>query len=132
MSTKKQTPAAKLEVEVKQSPAQAKLDIHEFIAQLTGADAEDEGEGEQPGKIWMILKLFTKGYWRTEIVAAGFNRSTVYRQTGEYTKLLKGECKTYQGFEVYEGRVQRTMKRKKMTREEAVAWIAAKDLEDND
>jgi hypothetical protein len=137
MAKKPTTPApaleAKLTIEEKQSPAAKRKPIETFIAELNGGDEEDGMEdGEGLGKIFQILKCYVKGYWKTEIVAAGFNRSTVYRQCGEYDKLRKGELRSYQGFEVYEGRLQRIMKRKSLSRDEAAAWIAEQDLKAED
>jgi len=39
------------------------------------------------GKIAQIMQLYTNGFNQSEIVAYGFNRSTVYRQCGELNKL---------------------------------------------
>jgi len=36
------------------------------------------------GKIKKIIALYKKGYPRTDIIEAGFNRNTVYRQTRDY------------------------------------------------
>ena len=108
------------------------MDIHEYIAQLAEkAEENDElEEGEGMGKIAMILKLHKKGYSNKEIIEAGYNKSTVYRQVGEYKKLFQAPVKSYMGYEAYEGRIQRIMKSKSMTREEAAEWIAAKDAEE--
>lgn len=43
---------------------------------------------EKPGIIACIMQLYTKGgFTRSQIVALGYNRSTVYRQTRELDKL---------------------------------------------
>lgn len=39
------------------------------------------------GTIQKIIKLYKKGYSKLEIVAAGFNKNTVYRQTRELVDL---------------------------------------------
>jgi hypothetical protein len=39
------------------------------------------------GKIAQIMQLYTNGFTQAQIVAYGFNRSTVYRQTGILNKL---------------------------------------------
>lgn len=45
------------------------------------------------GKIKQILQLFTNGFKQAEIIAYGFNKSTVYRQTRELTKLKSLQSK---------------------------------------
>lgn len=115
-------------------PKGPKMPIEDYIAQL---DGENEGDGDSEGdtgeagkgKIWHILKLYIRGYLRVDIVAAGYNRSTVYRQCGEYDKLRKAPATHYQGFEVFEMRVKRLMSAKKISREDAVKLIYAKDME---
>lgn len=107
-----------------------KLPIDEFLARLADKQEED-GEDEGGGKIVTILRLWRAGYLRKEIVAAGFNRTTVYRQVGEYEKLRKAPAKSYYGFELYEARVQRLMSRKNLSREQAIEKIAEIDI-DND
>jgi len=97
--------------------------IESYIEQLF------EEEGEDGGKIVMILKLYIKGYSRKEIIQAGFNKVTVYRQTREYEKMKAAPQLEYYGYEVFEGRVQRLMKAKGLTREQAVETLMAKDLE---
>lgn len=109
-----------------------KMPIEEFMARE--ADkleemAEGEGEGEGPGKIVQILRLYTAGYSPKEIIKAGFNKSTVYRQTGELKKLKAAPALKMHGFELYEARVQRLMSRKNLSRDQAVEEIALKDLE---
>jgi hypothetical protein len=107
-----------------------KHSCEEYLARM--ADKQEESEGEEGGgKIVTILRLHRAGYSRAEIVKAGFNRSTVYRQVGDYEKLRKNPATSYMGFELYEGRVQRVMARKKLTREKAIQYIAEQDI-DND
>lgn len=103
-----------------------KIPCDEFVAQL--ADRAEEGDGEAGGKIVTILRCWRAGYTRAEIVKAGFNRTTVYRQVGDYEKLRKAPAKSYYGFELYEARVQRLMQRKKLTREQAIEKIAELDI----
>lgn len=119
------------------SKAQTKLDINEYIARLADSAEEkaEEGEGEEDekGKIWHILHLHIKGYSNGEIInLAGFNKNTCYRQIGEYEKLKTAPAKSYQGFEIYEARLQRIMSRKKMSRDKAMQYLAEKDLESID
>ena len=95
----------------------------------TGEDDEESEDGEGDGKIVSILKLYTKGFSKKEIVAYGYNRSTVYRQCKELDRAKKGPLMQYYGFEAYEGRIQRVMKAKGMTRDKAVEYILAKDIE---
>lgn len=85
-------------------------------------------EGEEGGKIHAILTLHIKGFSNVEIVEAGFNKSTVYRQVGEYKKLKKAPATQYQGFPIYEARVQRVMKSKNCTREKAIQYIDKMDI----
>jgi hypothetical protein len=106
-----------------------KVSIETYLEKLQES-AEGSGEDEGAGKIQMILKLHIAGYERSEIVKAGFNRSTVYRQVGEYEKLKKAPATHYQGFPVFESRVQRVMKAKSLSREKAVQYIMEKDLND--
>jgi hypothetical protein len=89
----------------------------------------EEGEEEQGGKIAMIMHLFGKGYTRKEIIAAGFNQSTVYRQTCEYMKMKKEPALRFHGLELYEARIQRMMRIRSLNREQAINVIAEKDLE---
>lgn len=94
-------------------------------------DEEGEGEGEdgEGGKIQSILKLYTKGFTRSEIInLGGFNKTTVYRQTGEFNKMKKAPVMNYYGFEMFESRVQRIIKAKRVTRDKAVEMIMQSDL----
>ena len=106
------------------APAKKKKNLPEIVDYM-----EAEGLDTEASKIETILALHVKGYTNKEIIEAGFNKSTVYRQVGEYKKLKRGPIKTYMGFPVFEARVERVMKARKMTREEAVEHIMAKDLE---
>lgn len=117
------------------APAQKKskrMSIEEFIAKVEQKQEEsgDDEEGEGMGKIAMILKLYVQGYSKKEIVKSGYNKSTVYRQCKEYDNLHKAPITKFHGYDVYEGRIQRIMKNKGFTREQAAEWISAKDLED--
>jgi hypothetical protein len=85
-------------------------------------------DGEEGGKIHAILTLHIKGFSNVEIVEVGFNKSTVYRQVGEYKKLKKAPATHYQGFPIYEARIQRVMKSKNCTREKAIAFIDKSDI----
>jgi hypothetical protein len=132
---KKTTVTAATATKVETAHKGPKKPIDQFFAELDGQ--EDDGEGdaadaadEGHGKIWHILKAYIAGYERKDIVAYGYNPSTVYRQTGEYDKLRKAPATHYQGFEVFESRVQRIMRAKKLDRKKAVEYIYAKDLED--
>lgn len=111
---KKETPVKK---EIKLS-AKAKRAI---------ADFQEEEEG---GKIENILALYVAGVPPLKIIELGFNKTTVYRQTGELKKLQKGPAVQYYGFELYEARIQRIMSAKKVTREAAVNLIAGLDISD--
>lgn len=131
MSTKKST------TEKVASNKGPKMPIAEFFAQLADREAENEGDDEgevEKGKIWHILKAYVRGYSKKEIVSYGndhkaWSKVTVYRQTREYDILRHAPATHYQGFEVFEMRVKRLMANKKVTREEAVELIYAKDLE---
>lgn len=99
------------------------------IENILGLDDEDsEGEGDEGGKIANILRLYTKGIKKRDIVAYGFNKSTVYRQTGELDKYKKAPALKYFGHDLYEARILRLMQAKKLTRDKAVAQIASMDL----
>jgi hypothetical protein len=105
-----------------------RIPIEEFLARMGDDDGEDASpEGE--GKIVKILRLHRAGYTRSEIVKAGFNRSTVYRQVGDFERWRTAPQTHYMGFELYEARITRIMKRKNMTRDEAANYIAEQDIE---
>lgn len=106
-----------------------KISCEEYLARMADGDSEDGEEGG--GKIVTILRLHRAGYSRVEIVAAGFNRSTVYRQVGELEKLRKAPATSYYGFELYEARVQRVMHRKGLTRDQAINYITDQDIEND-
>jgi len=134
MSTKKAaTPKlTRAEQAAARKSSEPKQPISEFINQLEEkiAEAGEEDDEAGKGKIWFILKCYIRGYSRSTIVnEAGFNRSTVYRQCGEYDKLRRAPATHYQGFEVFESRVRRIMSAKGLNREEAVKVIYQKDLE---
>lgn len=104
------------------------ISASEYIVRL--ADRAEEASGEETGgKIKMIMRLFVAGYTRKEIIEAGFNRTTVYRQTGEYLKLKKAPALQFHGYALYEARVQKLCEAKGLNREEAVDFITAKDLD---
>ena len=137
----KKNPAAEPAQEKKAAPAKSrKLPIQEYIAKLDGEDEAGEGDGEDEGegKIKRIIRLFVAGYSPKEICTpwekggAGFNKSTTYRQTGEFKKQKSAPLLTFgtTGFTVYEARVQRMMANKKITREKAEEIIAEKDAEE--
>jgi hypothetical protein len=130
MSKKNNSAKLTIEAGVKKSAKKPKMPIEDYLAKLEEQVEEGGEDGEGAGKIFKILKLYIAGYERTEIVKAGFNRTTVYRQVGEYEKLKSAPATHYQGFPVFETRVQRVMQRKNMTREEAVEFIMQKDLND--
>lgn len=88
---------------------------------LTGEESEVEG-----GKIESILMLHAKGFTNKEIVEAGFNKSTVYRQVGELKKLQKAPAMQYYGHDLFEAKVQRVMKSKKLTHAKATEFILGK------
>lgn len=48
---------------------------------------------QQPGLIKQILQLYTNGYSCAEIIAYGFNKSTVYRQTRALNVLKQANAK---------------------------------------
>jgi hypothetical protein len=127
--------ATEKEAAPKAAPKSKRMPILDYIAKLDGDDEEGEGESENEdggeGKIKRILRLYIAGYSRSEIVKeAGFNPSTVYRQTAEYNKLKKAPALKMQGFDLYEARILRMMSNKKVTREKAIEIIAEKDAED--
>lgn len=130
-STPKAPKAAKLTIDsavAKTAPAKAApkkkakklMDIQDFM--------DEEGLDPATEKIAGILTLFVAGYKQKEIVEAGYNKSTVYRQTGEYNKLKKGPITTYFGFECFEARIAKLMKNKKLTREQALEKITEMDM----
>lgn len=129
MSSKKSTTAIATEPKTAKVKTGPRKPIETAKEELFGEDETGEGEGEAAGVCYQIIKLFTKGYSRVDIVAAGYNRSTVYRQTNEYTKLRNAPATTYLGFELYEARIQRVMRTKKISREEAIQHITDKDTE---
>lgn len=115
-----------------------KMPIEEYVKSLSEIDEDEEesaeGEEEGHGKIWHILKCYTRGYSKKDIAHYGkeykaWAAATVYRQCGEYDKLRKAPATHYQGFEVFESRVRRIMSAKKLSREKAVEYIYGKDLE---
>lgn len=113
--------------------AEYKLDAKTIarIENILGVNDEDgeaeEGEGE--GKIAQILRLYVKGISRKDIVAFGFNKSTVYRQSKELDRYKKAPAMQYFGHDLYEARIQRLMKAKGISRDKAVTTIASKDLD---
>jgi hypothetical protein len=125
MSTTKPT-APKATKAAKTAPvkkAKKLPEINDFIDSII-----EEGE-EEGGKIKMILTLYIKGYSRKDIIAVGYNKTTVYRQTGELEKLRKAPAIQYYGFELFEARLQRVMKAKGMTREEAFDLVSSQDID---
>lgn len=120
---------ATLPIGVGKAKPKALPEINEYLAQRADEQAE-EGEEGGGGKIETILMLYVKGYAPKDIIKAGFNKSTVYRQTRQYDQLRKGPITEYYGQIGYEARILRVMKNKKMTREEAVEYITGKDLEE--
>jgi len=110
-----------------------------FVQKLMEA-LEENGEGPETGhgKIYLILKCYIRGkFSKAEIAAYGreygaWSPVTVYRQISTYDELKKMPATHYQGFDVFESRVQRLMKGKGMSREKAVDYIMSKDLDDKD
>lgn len=124
MATKK----PKIETGKQLTPDEKKRKAKMSAILNAGNDDEDDEE-EGGGKIESILKLYSKGFTRGEIIhLGGFNKTTVYRQTGEFNKMKKGPIREYYGFEMFESRVERIMKAKKVTREKAVEMIMSADL----
>lgn len=119
-------PDVKAAIAAAKKPAKKLKPIEDLMEQLE-EDGEEIGEG---GKIRAILMLWIKGYSRKDIIAAGYNKSTVYRQVGEYEKLKKAPAISYQGYQIFEGRVQAIMSAKKCSREKALQIIQGKDLQD--
>ena len=115
MSTKNSAICTKLS-------AKAKKAIKEFREAM-----EESGEMEG-GKIENILSLYLAGVPPKEIINLGFNKTTVYRQTGEVKKMRKAPVLKYYGFEMYEARIQRLMSTRKVSRDKAVDMITASDL----
>lgn len=95
-------------------------------------DGESESEGMEGGKIDSILMLHAKGFTNSEIIEAGFNKSTVYRQVGELKKLQKAPALKYYGHELFEAKVQRIMKAKKLTHQKATEFILGKVSEQDE
>jgi len=127
MSKKTTTPAKTKKVQTKASKKAKKLPP---ISEILNEEGDEEGEeGLEGGKIKAILTLWIKGYSRKDIIAAGFNKSTTYRQIGEYERLKNAPATQYQGFQIFEGRVQAIMKAKHVSRQDAVKMIMKKDLE---
>lgn len=108
--------------EIKSLPKRAQNEIK-------GKDIDSEDEDEEPGgKIDDILRLYTAGVPRSYIVRLGYNKSTVYRQTRELDKFKKAPALEYYGHDLYEARLQRVMKSKSVTRDEAAEIILTNDL----
>jgi hypothetical protein len=99
-------------------------ELDEIEEVLEGGDDEDGVEG---GKCARIIALHISGLKNKEIIELGFNKSTVYRQVGEFKKLQKAPALSYLGFDLYEARIRSTMQRFKMSREKAVAKLAEID-----
>lgn len=131
MSTKKnktaKTTKASKTTASKVDPKRLKQ-MNAILDRINGGDDEESDEEGSAGKIQCILTLHIKGFSNSEIVAAGFNKSTVYRQVGEYKKLKKAPATHYQGFPIYEARVQQVMKKKACSRAEAIKWIDQQDI----
>lgn len=132
-ATAKKATTAKV-VEAKPAKAPAKVTVRESkvdpkrLAAIERILENLMEEGEEGGKIHCILTLHIKGFSNMEIVEAGFNKSTVYRQVGEYKKLKKAPAVEYQGFPIYEARVRRVMQSKGLTREKAISYIDKMDI----
>jgi hypothetical protein len=112
--------------------SKSKLSIEEWFAKQADAEGEDLGTEEmEGGKIYNILRAWRAGYSRKDIIAFGFNKTTVYRQVGEFEKLRKAPAMSMFGFELYEARILRLMNRKKnpLTRDEAITKIAEMDTD---
>jgi hypothetical protein len=87
----------------------------------------EENFEEGAGKIEMIMACFVAGYTRKEIVLAGFNKSTVYHQVGDYIKLRNKPALQFQGYAVWEGRVRKLVSSNKVGRDKAIQALAEKD-----
>lgn len=93
---------------------------------------EEEGlePGEGGGKIEAILLLHSKGFSKKEIVEAGFNKSTVYRQVNELEKLQQKPVLEYFGHTAYAGKIARQVKGHKVSVKEAVELLTGKAPEE--
>lgn len=126
MSKATTTPATEITTPApKATPAPVKLSKKALAA----IEAVENGELDEEGKIASILYLWVAGVPRKEIIAMGFNKTTVYRQVGEFEKLKKAPALEYYGYELFESRVQKVIKAKKLDRKAAVEFLLNKDLE---
>lgn len=98
------------------------------VKKLTDEDGENEEDEEGGGKIAAIMALYVAGVPRRYIISVlGFNKTTVYRQTGEFEKLKKAPALKFHGYELYEARILRLMASKKLSRDKAIARIEELD-----
>lgn len=97
-------------------------------AALDAFDNDELELEEGAGKIAAILALYTAGVPKGMIIKnCGFNKVTVYRQCGELDKLKKAPALHFHGYELFEIRVQKYMKAKKVDRKTAVNALIEKD-----
>lgn len=125
---KKQTKVAAKTAKTKKAKPSFKLDAKRS-AKMDELLENADGEEESTGLIAQILMLFTKGFAKKEIVAYGYNKSTVYRQCRELEKLKKAPALEYFGHDLFERRVQKYMKSKGVARDKAVEALIEKDVE---
>jgi len=70
-----------IQIEEQPAPAVGTKQVVKGIELIQGPPVEKAG-----GKIGQILDLYKSGKTKKEIIAMGYNKSTVHRQTSEYDK----------------------------------------------
>lgn len=128
MANAKKTPAKKSTKKSKAiAPAVLPAKLQKILDNLNGeGDGEDESEVEGGGKIANILYLHSKGFSKKQIVDAGYNKSTVYRQVGHLVKMQSAPALDYYGYDLFEAKVQRYAKSKGITRDAAYKLMMKK------
>lgn len=124
-TTKKAVKANKVNNSKKQATSTPEVLPAKLQEVLEEIEEVNEG-GEEGGKIQNILYLFNQGFTKKQIVDAGYNRSTVYRQVRELEKLQKAPALEYYGYPLFEAKVQQLAKRKGITRDAAYKQLMRK------
>lgn len=119
---KKQTTKTAASKKSKKAKPAFKLDAKRAKKGDAIIDRLYEESDEEPGLIAQILALYAKGFEPREIVAMGYNRTTVYRQTGDLKRWQKMPSLEYYGHDLFELKVRRLIA-KGMSREKAVKQL---------
>jgi len=117
-----QTVTPKVEAKIAYRLTAKQLSKMEKCLGLSDSSDEDFEMDEESitGKIDSILKLFTAGFSKKDIIAFGFNKTTVYIQTRELTKRTKLPDLYYHGHELYEKQLREQVAALKATREKVL------------